>query len=95
MHEIQIIDLDGRPAALAVAGVAHVGDHVPDDRLQHVKAKAHYALKIQASELAGPYSGRRRRALRAPSRAAAASPPLPSRPRAGHAYRAGRRRRPV
>lgn len=93
MHEIQIIDLDGRPAALAVAGVAHVGDHVPDDRLQHVKAKAHFALKIQAGELAGPYTDAG--AERYARQAATASAPLPSRPRAGHACRAGRRRRPV
>lgn len=56
MKTIQIINLDGRPAAIAVDGRAIVAEHVPADQLAHVQAKALYALHIQAGERPGPYS---------------------------------------
>ena len=55
MTSIQIIDLHGRPAAIAVAGSAIIAQHVPEELLAHVQAKALYALQIQAGERPGPY----------------------------------------
>jgi hypothetical protein len=56
MKTIQIIDLDGRPAALAAAGGAIIAGHVSPPLLAHVQAKALYALQIQAGERPGPYT---------------------------------------
>ena len=53
---IQIIDLHGQPAAIAIAGTAIIAQHVPDALLAHVQAKALYALQIQAGERPGPYT---------------------------------------
>jgi len=55
MKTIQIISLDGQPAAIAVDGIAHVAEHVPPHKLEHVQAKALYALRIEAGEIPGPY----------------------------------------
>jgi hypothetical protein len=56
MKTIQIIDLHGRPAALAAGGAAIIANHVAPALLAHVQAKALYALQIQAGERPGPYS---------------------------------------
>jgi hypothetical protein len=56
MTSIQIIDLHGRPAAIAVAGTAIITQHVPEALLAHIQAKALYALQIQAGERPGPYT---------------------------------------
>jgi hypothetical protein len=55
MKTIQIINLGGQPAAIAVDGRAIVAEHVPAHQLAHVQAKALYALQIQAGERPGPY----------------------------------------
>ncbi|HEV7806317.1 MAG TPA: hypothetical protein VGO80_10885 [Solirubrobacteraceae bacterium] len=39
MKTIQIIDLDGRPAAIAVGGAAIIAAHIPAALLAHVQAK--------------------------------------------------------
>lgn len=94
MHEIQIISLAGRPAALVVAGTALVGEHVPRDRVAHVQAKALFALKIQAGELPGPYTDAH--AERYARRAQASSDPAGrSAPRPRRAPGRGHGRRPV
>lgn len=56
MKTIQIINLDGKPAAIAVNGIAHVAEDVPANQLQHVQAKALYALMVQTGDVAGPYT---------------------------------------
>lgn len=56
MKTIQIIDLDGQPAALAAGGAAIIAEHVSPPLLAHVQAKALYALQIQAGERPGPYT---------------------------------------
>jgi hypothetical protein len=56
MKLIQVIELDGRPVAIAVAGRAIVDERVPASQLERVQAKALYALRIQADELPGPYT---------------------------------------
>jgi hypothetical protein len=56
MKTIEIINLDGQPAAIAVDGSAIVAEHVPAQQLTHVQAKALYALQIQAGERPGPYN---------------------------------------
>jgi len=55
MKTIQIINLDGKPVAIAVDGIAHVAEHVAASQLQRVQAKALYALRIEAGEIPGPY----------------------------------------
>jgi len=55
MKTIQIINLAGQPAAIAVDGRAIVAEHVPAHQLTHVQAKALYALQIQAGQRPGPY----------------------------------------
>ncbi len=54
MPAMQIIQLDGQPVAVAVAGVAIVNEHVPAQQLVRAQAKALYALQIQAGERRGP-----------------------------------------
>lgn len=56
MKIIQIIDLDGQPAAIAAGGRAIITDRVPPNQLAHVQAKALYALQIQAGNRTGPYT---------------------------------------
>ncbi len=56
MTAIQIINLDGRAAAIAIDGRAIVVQHVPADQLARVQAKALYALQIQAGERPAPYT---------------------------------------
>ena len=56
MQTIQIIELDGRAAAVVIADRAVIPDAlVGDDRLR-VQAKAMYALEIHGGERPGPYS---------------------------------------
>jgi hypothetical protein len=93
MKTIQIIDLDGRPAALAADGAAIIAKHVAPALLAHVQAKALYALQIQAGERPGPYtdSGAERYARSATATTAAPALRLrPGSPRRG----AHRQRRP-
>lgn len=95
MHDIQVIELDGRPAALAFAGVAAVGAHVPDAQLAHVKAKALFALQIQAGERSGPYTdAAAERSAREVAAGASSGAPA-SRPLSGLERRGARRRRRV
>jgi hypothetical protein len=56
MKTIQIINLDGHPAALIVGDAAIVADHVTGPDRARVQAKAHFALRIIAGELPGPYT---------------------------------------
>lgn len=56
MPEIQIISHRGHTAAIVAGDSAIVAQHVPDDLLAHVQAKALYAMQIQAGELPGPYT---------------------------------------
>jgi hypothetical protein len=56
MKTIHVISLDGRPAALIAGDEAIISDRVTGrDRLR-VQAKAHFALRILAGELPGPYT---------------------------------------
>ncbi len=86
MKTIQIINLDGKPAAIAVDGIAHVAEHVPANKLQRVQAKALYALMVQTGDAPGPYTdaGAERYAHTAAATAARPAPrerPQPGRPR--------------
>jgi len=56
MPEIQIISHRGRSAAIVAGDSSIVAQHLPDDLVAHVHAKALYAMQIQASELPGPYT---------------------------------------
>ena len=72
MKTIQIINLHGKPAAIAVNGTAVIAQHVPAAALALIQAKALYALEIQAGERPGPYTDTdaehyARRAASAPS----------------------------
>jgi hypothetical protein len=93
MATIQIIELHGRLAALAVAGVAIVDEHVPSQLLAHVCAKALYALQIQAGERPGPYRDADAEHYARQVAATIAAPP--SRPAGRRSRRAGHRRRPL
>jgi hypothetical protein len=85
MATIQIIDLHGRLAAFAVAGVAIVDEHVPCQLLAHVQAKALYAPADPGRRASRPYHDAD--AEHYARHAAAAIPMALSRP-------AGRRPRP-
>jgi len=63
MLEIQIISLRGRTAAIVAGDTAILAEHVPDELVARVQAKALYALQIQAGELPGPYTDAGARAL--------------------------------
>jgi hypothetical protein len=56
MKTIQVISLDGRPAALIAGDKAIISDRVTGPDRLHVQAKAHFALRILAGELHGPYT---------------------------------------
>jgi hypothetical protein len=56
MKTIQVISLDGRPAALIAGDKAIISDRVTGRDRLHVQAKAHFALRILAGELPGPYT---------------------------------------
>lgn len=53
---IQVISLAGRPVALIAGDTAIISDHVTGPDRVRVKAKAHFALRIRAGELPGPYT---------------------------------------
>jgi len=99
MKTIQIINLHGKPAAIAVNGAAVIAQHVPAAALALVGAKALYALEIQARERPGPYTDTDAENYARRAAAAAATPPSsPSttrpRPRT-MARQRGRRRQPL
>jgi hypothetical protein len=56
MKTIQVISLNGRPAALIAGDKAIISDRVIGPDRLHVQAKAHFALRILAGELPGPYT---------------------------------------
>ena len=91
MPTIQIIDLRGRAAAIVAGQTTIIAEHVPDELVKHVQAKALYALQITAGELPGPYTDAdaERYAHTAATTARRASPPR-QRGRARHG--AARRR---
>ncbi|MEJ7894206.1 MAG: hypothetical protein WKF94_16375 [Solirubrobacteraceae bacterium] len=85
MRTIQVIELRGRPVALALADEAILADHITDDEQPIVAGMALYALEVQAGARPGPYTdadaeryARRELALRAAAR------PVPRPRRGGH-----------
>lgn len=56
MRQIQIIELDGRPVALALGDEAILADHITDDDRPIVAGMALYAIEVQAGTRPGPYS---------------------------------------
>jgi hypothetical protein len=56
MRTIQVIELRGRPVALALGDDAIVADHVTGEDRSIVAGMALYALEIQAGARPGPYS---------------------------------------
>ena len=96
MKTIQIINLHGKPAAIAVNGVAVIAQHVPAAALALVQAEALYALEIQARERPGPYTDTdaENYARRAAAAATPPSSPSTTRPRTMARHR-GRRRQPL
>lgn len=93
MNTIQIINLHGNPAAIAVNGTAVIAQHVPAAELAHIQAKALYALEIQAGERAGPYTDTDAENYARRAAAAVTSSPSTTRPRTLPRQR-GRRRQP-
>ncbi len=92
MPEIQIISHRGRTAAIVAGDNAIISQHVPDELLAHVQAKALYALQIQSGELPGPFTDAG--AERYARTAAAGAPPAPrERPQPGRAGRGASHRR--
>lgn len=72
MRQIQVIELHGRPVALALVEEAILADHITEDDRPIVVAMALYAIEIQTGTRPGPYSdvdaeryARRELALRA------------------------------
>jgi hypothetical protein len=55
MKTIQIIELDGRPAALVVGDQAIIAEHLSASERARVRAKALYAIEIQTGSRRGPY----------------------------------------
>ena len=86
---MQIIELDGQPAAIAAGGQAIIAAHVRPHQLRHVQAKALYALQIQAGERPGPYTDRdaEHYAAGASTPAATSRKPRRRRNRVARAYR--------
>ena len=56
MRTIQVIELHGRPVALALGGEAIIADHVTDEERSIVAGMALYALEIQMGRRPGPYA---------------------------------------
>lgn len=56
MRTIQVIELAGRPVALALGDEAIIADHITDAQRSIVAGMALYALEIQTGERPGPYS---------------------------------------
>ena len=82
MKTIQIIELHGRPVALALGDEAIIADHVTGRDRRVVAGMALYALEVQASTRPGPYTD-----SAAEQYARAALAPRPPRQRRGaHAH---------
>jgi len=56
MTQIQIIELHGRPVALALGEQAIIADHITGEDRQVAAGMALYALEVQSGERAGPYT---------------------------------------
>jgi hypothetical protein len=56
MRTIQVIELHGRPVALAIGDEAIIADHVTNDEHSIVAGMALYALEVQTGQRPGPYS---------------------------------------
>ena len=56
MRTIQIIELHGRPVALALVNEAILADHIPADERSIVAGMALYALEVQTGQRPGPYN---------------------------------------
>ena len=56
MKTIQVIELHGRPVALALGNEATVADHVTGRDRRVVAGMALYALEVQAGTRPGPYT---------------------------------------
>lgn len=56
MRTIQVIELHGRPVALALSGEAIIAEHVTGQERSIVAGMALYALEIQAGQRPGPYA---------------------------------------
>lgn len=56
MKTIQIIELDGRPAALVVGDKAIIATHLTASARARVQAKALYAIAISTRTRRGPYT---------------------------------------
>lgn len=56
MPPIQIIELHGRPVAVALGEDAIIADHVTGAQRSIVAGMALYALQIQAGQRPGPYT---------------------------------------
>lgn len=79
MTAIQIIELGGRPVALALGEDAILAEHITGDERRIAAGMALYALEIQAGRRAGPY---RNADAERYARHAIAAPPSRSAPRA-------------
>jgi hypothetical protein len=56
MREIRVIELRGRPVALAFGEEAVIADHVTGEERSIVAGMALYALEVQAGARPGPYA---------------------------------------
>jgi hypothetical protein len=56
MRRIQVIELGGRPVALALGEEAIIADHVAGEDRSIVAGMALYALEVQAGARPGPYA---------------------------------------
>jgi len=92
MLEIQIISLRGRTAAIVAGDTAILAEHVPDELVARVQAKALYAPQIQAGELPGPYTDAGAERYTHTAAAAAARPAPRERPEPGRPRRDAHRR---
>jgi hypothetical protein len=59
MKTIQIIELDGRPAALVAGDKAIIAHHITGADRARVQAKALYAIEIATGARSGPYTDQR------------------------------------
>ena len=56
MRQIQVIELRGRPVALALVNEAILAEHITDADRPIVAGMALYAIEIQTGSRPGPYS---------------------------------------
>lgn len=89
MKTIQIIELDGRPAALVAGDQAIIAHHITGAERARVQAKALYAIEIGTGARIGPYTDQH--AERYAASAATSRTDNNRRRRAGHQ----RRRQPT